>query len=92
MERVIFNQQNYIKEDESYHIDSLAIKKKQTQKKNCTFSVQNIYDFVNLQIQIKLNLQLKIIFSRTFANNKKKTIIKASTLKTEKLQHNKLKW
>lgn len=71
MERVIFNQQNYIKEDESYHIDSLAIKKKQTQKKNCTFSVQNIYDFVNLQIQIKLNLQLKIIFSRTFTNNQK---------------------
>lgn len=70
MERVIFNQQNYIKEDESYHIDSLAIKKNK-QKKNCTFSVQNIYDFVNLQIQIKLNLQLKIIFSRTFTNNQK---------------------
>lgn len=92
MERVIFNQQNYIKEDEGYHIDSLAIKKTNTEK-NCTFSVQNIYDFVNLQIQIKLNLQLKIIFSRTFTNNqKKKPIIKASTLKTEKLQHNKLKW
>lgn len=71
MERVIFNQQNYIKEDESYHIDSLAIKKNKHRKKNCTFSVQNIYDFVNLQIQIKLNLQLKIIFSRTFTNNQK---------------------
>lgn len=65
----------------------LAIKKKH--RKNCTFSVQNIYDFVNLQI--KLHLQLKIRFSRTFTNNQK-TIIKASTLKTEKLQHNKLKW
>lgn len=47
------------------------LKKTNTEKKNCTFSVQNIYDFVNLQIQIKLNLQLKIIFSRTFTNNQK---------------------
>lgn len=45
--------------------------KKTNTEKNCTFSVQNIYDFVNLQIQIKLNLQLKIIFSRTFTNNQK---------------------
>lgn len=44
---------------------------KKHREKNCTFSVQHIYDFVNLQIQIMLNLQLKIIFSRTFTNNQK---------------------
>lgn len=68
MERVIFNQQNYIKEDESYHIDSLAIKKNKHRKKTVHFLYKT---FMCLQIQIKLNLQLKIIFSRTFTNNQK---------------------
>lgn len=50
MERVIFNQQNYIKEDESYHIDSLAIKKNKHRKKTVhflykTFMTLSIYKY-----------------------------------------------
>lgn len=42
MERVIFNQQNYIKEDESYHIDSLAIKKNKHRKKLYIFCTKHL--------------------------------------------------
>lgn len=50
MERVIFNQQNYIKEDEGYHVDSLAIKKNKQKKKTVhflykTFMTLSIYKY-----------------------------------------------